>query len=87
MIGKTLSDIRVQLGFNSARSFYVKHLRMGGPLDFTYPYYMKIEGDRILPSYACIAAIANRLGTEHSNRLILAYCATIFPKHSSIFFE
>ena len=83
-IGQTLREIRIELGFKSARAFY-RHLSAQGRLDFNYSYYMRIEGNKALPSPSVVSTIGNFLGIELSDRLTLAYCASLFPKKSHLF--
>ncbi len=85
MVGKTLIEIRTELGFTSARAFYQDYLCRKSSLEFNYSYYMKIEGSRVLPSAHMVSAIAETLDPDHQQTLIISFCQTLFPTHSAIF--
>jgi hypothetical protein len=84
LIRDTLIDIRLKMGFESAKAFY-RHLSSRRKLEFNYAHYMKIEGAKALPSPAMITAIGATLKPLEADRLTLAYCATLFPNQQKIF--
>lgn len=84
LVRDTLIDIRVRMGFESAKAFY-RHLSGRRKLDFNYAHYMKIEGAKALPSPVMISAIGAALKPTDADRLTLAYCATIFPGQQKLF--
>ncbi len=85
MVGTLLITIRKQLGFSSARRFYNEHLDKRTRLEFNYQYYMKIEGNKVLPSPKIISSISSTLTEEFSDQLVVAYCETIFPTKRLLF--
>lgn len=84
LIRDTLIQIRTELGFETAKAFY-RHLEARGALEFNYAHYMKIEGGKALPSPAMISAIGAALDPSRSDRLTLAYCATVFQGKRHLF--
>lgn len=86
MFGSELRRIREALGYESANSFYREFLSKRAPVGFNYSYYMKVEGERALPSPAFVSEVVSLLtGEEHRVELIRAYCRSLFPKYASIF--
>jgi hypothetical protein len=85
MIGSTLIKIRQDLNFKSARAFYQDYLARRTRLDFNYSYYMKIEGDKLIPSPSVLNTICAVFDEERSDDLVLAYCETIFPAKEGLF--
>lgn len=85
MVGALLISIRKQMGFQSARRFYNEHLDKKTRLEFNYQYYMKIEGNKVLPSPKIISSISVTLPEEFSDQLVVAYCETIFPTKRLLF--
>jgi hypothetical protein len=77
-----LKAARASLGHKSARSFF-DWLKEGG-VSFNYSYYMRLEQGG-LPSEKVAQELASVLKGEWNDRLILAYCRTLFPKNSYLF--
>jgi hypothetical protein len=80
-----LVQIRKELGYKSARSFFGDYLQRRTRLDFNYSYYMKIEGAKTLPSPQVISDLCRSLKIEDSDTIHLAYCQAIFPERARLF--
>lgn len=86
MFGSELKKIREELGFDSANSFYREFLSKRAPVGFNYSYFMKVEGERALPSPAFVNEIVALLPEERMQAgLIRAYCKSLFPRHARLF--
>jgi len=83
-IGQTLTEIRIEMGFKSARGFY-QFLSDRKKLDFNYSYYMRIEKNKVIPSNLIIRQLNSLLGKQNAERLTLVYCVTQFPEMQHIF--
>lgn len=77
-----LKAARASLGHKSARSFF-DWLKASG-ISFNYSYYMRLEQGG-LPSEKVAQELASALKGDWTDRLILAYCRTLFPKNSYLF--
>lgn len=80
---KALKDIRLGLGFDSAKKFFV-YLKQRG-LACNYAYYMKIEKGDAFPSSQLLNQIAKSLPQEESHFLIKVYCAEQFQDFDFLF--
>lgn len=78
----TLKSARKELGHRTARSFY-EWLKSKG-VSFNYSYYMRLE-QGALPSEKIVSELASVLKESWGERLILAFCVGLFPKHSYLF--
>lgn len=86
MFGSELKRIREALGYSSANSFYRDFLSRRAPVGFNYSYYMKVEGERALPSPGFVSEIVALLPEEEERvELIRAYCKSLFPQYARIF--
>lgn len=79
----TIKDIRLRLGYSSAKTFF-KHLQTRG-VECNYPYYMKIEGGDAFPSSALVNQIAKALPAADSVTLVKAFCADQFADFKYLF--
>ena len=77
--GQTLIRIRGELGFKSARAFYL-HLSEKTALNFNYPYYARIESSKVLPSAKVVSILGALVTERHSDWLVKAYFAELFPE-------
>lgn len=83
-LGRSLKEMRESLGFKTAKSFH-SWLASQTRLDCNYSYYSRIEKDQVLPSPGLVETLATLLPTEQGNRLVLLYCATLFPNRKKLF--
>lgn len=83
-LAKTLKEIRLELGYKSAHSFYA-FLESRLKLNFNYPYYARIEASGALPSEQVVQVLSQAVGPEAGDRVVLAYCETLFPKQNYLF--
>lgn len=86
MFGDKLLEIRKDLGFSSALSFY-QSLEQRSVLEFNYAYYKKMENNEKLPSVKIVQQMIGLLPASYGESLILAYCQNQFPKHDHLFKE
>ncbi len=77
-----LKKARVSLGHKTARSFFDWLKERGA--SFNYSYYMRLEQGGI-PSEKVVQELAQILKGEWTDRLILAYCRSLFPKNAYLF--
>ncbi|MGE0632956.1 MAG: hypothetical protein AB7O96_11145 [Pseudobdellovibrionaceae bacterium] len=80
-----LKEYRKEKGELSAKTFHSGLSRRG--FDCNYPYYMKIESGKILPSSDLVNQLAYIVGGKKGKLLIKAYCEDQFPKHAEIFVQ
>lgn len=81
---EALKKVRTEKGHKNARAFY-DWLKDKG-VSFNYSYYMRLEQGG-LPSEKVVNELANALKSPWADKLILAYCKSLFPKHSYLFPE
>jgi hypothetical protein len=86
MFGDKLLEIRKELGFPSALSFY-QSLEQRTSLEFNYAYYKKMENNEKLPSVKIVHHLMGVLPASYGEALILAYCQNQFPKHDHLFIK
>lgn len=79
---ETLKSARKNLDHKNARAFF-SWLKSKGA-SFNYSYYMRLEQGGI-PSEKVVQEIASALKGEWTDRLVLAYCQSLFPKYSYLF--
>lgn len=86
MVGLALVKIRKQLGFDSARSFFFKFLKVRANIACTYIYYTKIEAESALPSSELVESMVSAMAdAELSKFLIYSYCQDLFPTKKDFF--
>ncbi len=83
-LGSLLKQTRSQMGYKSARAFYL-FLKKRAQLDFNYSYYVRIENGKVLPSHKILSNIATILKGEAGDSLVLAYCSELFPGRFHLF--
>ncbi len=79
-----LKSARLALGHKTARAFFT-WLKASG-VSCNYSYYMQLEQGG-LPSEKVANEMAAALKGERGERLILAYCRGLFPRHGYLFPE
>jgi hypothetical protein len=79
-----LKKIRLSLGHRTARSFHAWLKDRGA--GFNYSYYMRLEQGG-LPSEKVVQEIASACRGPAADRLVLAYCRSLFPKNNYLFPE
>lgn len=77
-----LKKARLALGYKSARTFFTWLKSQG--VSFNYSYYMQLEQSG-LPSEKITNELALAIGGDWTQRLILAHCRELFPKHKFLF--
>ncbi|MGZ3653065.1 MAG: hypothetical protein ACXVB9_01460 [Bdellovibrionota bacterium] len=77
-----LKRSRQAAGFKTASSFF--ELLKGKGIGFNYSYYMRLEQGG-LPSEKVVNEIASSVKKDQGDRLILAYCQSLFPKQGYLF--
>ncbi len=77
-----LKKCRLAAGHKSATSFF-EWLKTKG-IGFNYSYYMRLEKDG-LPSEKVVSELASTMKKDAADRLILAYCRSLFPKQEYLF--
>src|SRR4051812_42480455 len=77
-----LKRSRRQAGFKTASSFF-EWLKTKG-IGFNYSYYMRLEQGG-LPSEKVVSELASSVKKDWADRLILAYCASLFPNQGFLF--
>lgn len=77
-----LKRSRQAAGYKTASSFF-EWLKMKG-IGFNYSYYMRLEQGGI-PSEKVVNELASSLKKDWGDRLILAYCQSLFPRQSYLF--
>ncbi len=77
-----LKKSRQAAGFKTASSFF-EWLKAKG-IGFNYSYYMRLEQGG-LPSEKVVTELASTVKKDWADRLILAYCQSLFPKHGYLF--
>lgn len=82
--GTKLLEIRKEMGFSSARAFYL-NLSEKTDLEFNYAYYKKIENNEKLPSVKIVHHLVALLPKAYGNELVLSFCHTQFPEHGEVF--
>lgn len=77
-----LKSLRRELGLKSARAFFdwLKERGVG----FNYSYYMRLEQGG-LPSEKVVQEIASACKGQQADRVVLAYCRSLFPKNAYLF--
>lgn len=83
-LGDKLREIRENLGFSSARSFYLS-LEEKADLDFNYAYFKKIENNEKLPSAKVLHSLASLMPDHHRDQLVLCFCQQQFPQYEHLF--
>lgn len=83
-MGSKLREIRERMGFSSARSFF-SFLQKKALLGFNYPYYMKIEGEQVIPSAKVVNQLAALLPEAYGDELVASYCKILFPGRARLF--
>lgn len=73
---------RKAAGYRSASAFF-EWLKARG-VSFNYSYYMRLEQGG-LPSEKVVSEIASTLKKGAGDRLILAYCRSLFPRQNYLF--
>lgn len=77
-----LKSCRQALGHRNASTFF-EWLKTKG-IGFNYSYYMRLEKDG-LPSEKVVTELASTLKKDAADRLILAYCRSLFPRQNYLF--
>lgn len=77
-----LKQCRLAAGHKSATSFF-EWLKTKG-IGFNYSYYMRLEKDG-LPSEKVVSELASTMKKDQADRLILAYCRSLFPRQEYLF--
>jgi hypothetical protein len=77
-----LKRSRQSAGFKTASAFF-DWLKAKG-IGFNYSYYMRLE-QGALPSEKVVNELASTLKKDWADRLILAYCESLFPKQAYLF--
>lgn len=77
-----LRSCRLALGHKSAAAFF-EWLKTKG-IGFNYSYYMRLEKDG-LPSEKVVSELVSTLKKDAADRLILAYCRSLFPRQDYLF--
>lgn len=54
-------------------------------LEVNYPYYMRLEQGKALPSAEVVSQIAQQLLQSDREKLVLSYCMTLFPAEKNLF--
>lgn len=84
MFGDKLLEIRKEMGFTSALSFY-QSLEGRSKLEFNYAYLKKMENNEKLPSVKIIHHLVGLLPKKYGEELIQSFCSSQFPKHTHLF--
>jgi hypothetical protein len=77
-----LKRSRKAAGYKTASSFF-EWLKAKG-VGFNYSYYMRLEQGG-LPSEKVVNELASSVKKDWADRLILAYCASLFPRQGYLF--
>lgn len=77
-----LKKSRKAAGFKTASAFF-EWLKTKG-IGFNYSYYMRLEQGG-LPSEKVVSELASSVKKDWADRLILAYCASLFPRQGYLF--
>jgi hypothetical protein len=77
-----LKRSRQAAGFKTASAFF-EWLKAKG-ISFNYSYYMRLEQGG-LPSEKVVGELAATVKKDWADRLILAYCQSLFPKQAYLF--
>lgn len=81
---RKLKKTRLALGHRTARAGFDWFKSKG--VSFNYSYYMQLEKEGV-PSAAVAQEMASVLKGETGDQLLLAYCRSLFPKHTYLFPE
>lgn len=79
----TLSEIRKKYFPGSAKKAWETWKKRG--LDVNYPYYMRLEQGKAVPSAEVVSQIAQNLVQSDREKLILSYCQALFPAEKNLF--
>jgi hypothetical protein len=77
-----LKTARLAAGYKTASAFFEWLKRKG--VSFNYSYYMRLEKGG-LPSEKVVTELAATFEKDWADRLILAYCRALFPRHAYLF--